>query len=448
MKTNKLLPLALLPIGIIPLVTISCSSNETTYFESEGLKISSKGVVMGYADEGIKSGPLEIKEEYNGVKIIEINSYAFFEQKINGLTLPKTLVKIGSFAFANIVSPVANAGETPISWDLSHLTNLEYIGDNAFYTQETKKLNLDLNLSGLSKLKSIDIGAFQGIGLTSIDLRGLINLESIERLSFFENSISKIYWSEDNNNIKTIGSSAFADNKLPRLSFVGFDKLESIDSSAFGRNSITSILWNNSSKIKTIGDFAFSGNKLFGELDLHDLINLETIGKNAFDNNKISSIIWPTNSQINNIDESAFKGNDIIGELDLTNLINLKNLGKSAFKFNKILSIKWPSNSLINNIDESTFSNNEITGELDLTNLTNLTNLTSIGTKSFNYNQISSIIWPTNSKINSIGLEAFALNNFGTSMPNFPPGLTIETNGGISPEQIFTNRVRKIPLIN
>ena len=38
MKTNKLLPLALLPIGIIPLVTISCSSNEqTTYFESEGL---------------------------------------------------------------------------------------------------------------------------------------------------------------------------------------------------------------------------------------------------------------------------------------------------------------------------------------------------------------------------------------------------------------------------
>ncbi len=445
MKTKKLLPLALLPIGIIPLVTISCSSNETTYFEAEGLKISSKGVVMGYADEGIKSGPLEIKEEYNGVKIIEIKSGAFQGQKIDGLTLPKTLVKIGDYAFRDIVSPVANIGENPMPWDLSHLTNLEYIGEGAFNLSDVfsnpKKLNLDLNLSGLSKLKEVNDSVFYGIGLNSVDLRGLISLESIGTLSFGDNLISKIYWSEDNNNIKTIGSSAFTRNKLPWLSFVGFDKLENIGDSAFSANLITSILWNNSSKIKTIDDFAFSGNKLFGELDLHDLINLEIIGKHAFYNNKISTIIWPTNSQINNIDESAFEVNEITGELDLTNLINLKNLGKSAFKFNKISSIKWPSNSLINIIDESTFSNNEITGELDLTNLTNLT---SIGTKAFYNNKISSIIWPTNSKINSIGLESFALNNFGTSMPNFPPGLTTETNGGISPEQIFTNKVRKL----
>jgi hypothetical protein len=97
MNTKKLLPLALLPIGIIPLITISCSSNETTtYFEAEGLEISSKGVVMGYADEGTHPEKLEIKEEYNGVKITEIANAAFADQQINGLTLPKTLVKIGS----------------------------------------------------------------------------------------------------------------------------------------------------------------------------------------------------------------------------------------------------------------------------------------------------------------------------------------------------------------
>jgi predicted metal-dependent phosphoesterase TrpH len=81
MNTKKLLPLALLPIGIIPLITISCSSNETTtYFEAEGLKISSQGMVMGYANEGTHPEKLEIKEEYQGVKITEIEYSAFKNQ--------------------------------------------------------------------------------------------------------------------------------------------------------------------------------------------------------------------------------------------------------------------------------------------------------------------------------------------------------------------------------
>jgi hypothetical protein len=57
----------------------------------------------------------------------------------------------------------------------------------------SKKLNIDLDLSGLSKLKAINVSAFSGIGLTSVDLRGLINLETISEFSFFKNSISKIY---------------------------------------------------------------------------------------------------------------------------------------------------------------------------------------------------------------------------------------------------------------
>ena len=348
MNTKKLLPLALLPIGIIPLITISCSSNEkTTFFEAEGLEISSKGVVMGYANEGTHPEKLEIKEEYNGVKITEIYNSAFSEQKINGLTLPKTLVKIGSWAFQNIVSPVANTGETSVPWDLSHLTNLEYIGSWAFGFDLPKLLNIDLNLSGLSKLKVIEQGAFSSIGLTSVDLRGLINLENISDYSFGQNSISKIYWPERENKIKSIGTAAFNTNELTELSFVSLSSLENIGPSAFGKNSITSILWNNFSKIKSIGNSAFYNNKLSGELDLHDLINLESIGIDAFLQNNISSIIWPTPSQII-----------------------------------------------------------------------------------------------------SIGLEAFALNNFGANIPTFPDGLTPEKNGGITPEQIFTNRVKKLPLTN
>jgi hypothetical protein len=62
---------------------------------------------------------------------------------------------------------------------------LEYIGSSAFSPgPRNKKLNLDLNLSGLSKLKVIDSRAFSGLGLTSVDLRGLTNLETIEKFSF------------------------------------------------------------------------------------------------------------------------------------------------------------------------------------------------------------------------------------------------------------------------
>jgi hypothetical protein len=80
--------------------------------------------------------------------------------------------------------------------------------------------------------------------------------------------------------------------------------------------------------------------------------------------------------------------------------------------------------------------------------LHDLINLKSIGIDAFAQNNISSIIWPTPSQIISIGEKAFAHNNFGANIPKFPDGLTTETNGGITPEQIFTNRVKKLPPTN
>ncbi len=395
MKTKKLLPLALLPLGIIPLVTISCSSNETTYFEAEGLMISSKGMVMGYAYHDINSGPLEIKEEYNGIVITSIGIEAFKDEQIEGLILPKTLTKINEGAFQNIISPVANTGETSMPWDLSHLTNLEYIGDWAFAPSlGIKTLNLDLNLSGLTKLTEIGFSAFHRLGLTSVNLKGVNNLKNIAELSF-EN------------------------NKLTSLDLEDCDNLESIGINAFSSNKIKNILWPiNNSKIKSIGIAAFGDNELTN-LNLNPLTNLEII------------------------DTSAFSNNAITGELNLSTLINLKQIENDAFWSNQISSISWPPiNSKLMTIGNEAFAYNAITGEL---NLSSLINLKIIAKKAFESNQISSIIWPTSSQISSIGIEAFALNNFGANIPQFPPGLTTETNGGISPEQIFTNKVRKIP---
>jgi hypothetical protein len=126
-------------------------------------------------------------------------------------------------------------------------------------------------------------------------------------------------------------------------------------------------------------------------------------------------------------------------------LINLESVEEGVFSKNKISSIIWPINSKISSIGESAFESNAIAGEL---NLLALTNLKSIGINSFRFNDISSIQWPTPSQIKSIGLGAFAVNNFGLNIPTFPDGLTTETNGGITPEQIFTNKVKKLPPTN
>ena len=425
MKTKKLLPLALLPIGIIPSITISCSTHLYT-FEAEGLKIRSDGEITGFVSKNTHVGPLEIKEEYNGIVITNIGDYAFQNEQIEGLILPKTLTKISDGAFQNIKSPVKKTENISTPWDLSHLTNLEYIGDKAFKMgiDETRNLNIDLNLSGLTKLTEIGFTAFQRLGLTSVNFKGV-------------------------NNLKNIGGSAFVDNSITgELDLTDLTNLTSIEIMAFYNNKISSIIWPRSSQIKNIDRHAFKGNAITGELNLSSLINLKSIGHSVFESNQISSIIWPTDSQnqINNIDESAFSRNSITGELNLSSLINLKSIGSHAFSRNKISSIIWPTDSQnqINNIDESAFDMNSITGEL---NLSSLINLTSIGREAFRFNQISSIIWPRNSQINSIGLGAFASNKFGTNIPKFPPGLTTEINGGISLEQIF-KRVKKLSSTN
>ena len=182
--TKKILTLGVLSMGIVPLAAVSCGEKETTYFESENFRISSKGEMMGYADEGYKKfGSLIINEKYEGVTIKHIAEDAFKDQEwIDEITLPKTLVTIGRSSFKNIKSPVSYTSDhdplVPIEWDLSHLTNLESIDSFAF-EGENNKQTLSLNLKNLSKLKIIDSYAFDSRSISSINFEGVTKLETI-----------------------------------------------------------------------------------------------------------------------------------------------------------------------------------------------------------------------------------------------------------------------------
>ncbi|MGL5438186.1 MAG: leucine-rich repeat protein, partial [Metamycoplasmataceae bacterium] len=184
MKLNKkLLPIGLLSASIIPLAMVSCNSGEkvTTYFESEGFKISSEGEIMGFANTGLlPAGAINIKEAYNGVTVTRIADNAFKGQiNISEVILPPSLISIGSNAFFDVGSPVKLPEQNtpdPVIWDLSHLVNLKEIGDGAFGKPDptptptpTPEWFINLKLDNLTNLERIGIGSFSNRNIYRID---------------------------------------------------------------------------------------------------------------------------------------------------------------------------------------------------------------------------------------------------------------------------------------
>lgn len=130
-------------------------------------------------------------------------------------------------------------------------------------------------------------------------------------------------------------------------------------------------------------------------------VTVTEISNAAFLNSNINSLVLP--NTITSIGNNAFKGNNISGKLDLSYLNNLV-LGTEVFSDNAISSIKLPNNVV--NIPNGLFKNNNISGVLDIRYLSNLT---SIGSDSFNNNNISSIKF--NGSITGIGSGAFSNNS-------------------------------------
>ncbi|MGL6125008.1 MAG: leucine-rich repeat domain-containing protein [Metamycoplasmataceae bacterium] len=257
---KQLLSLGLLPIGIIPILAVSCSAKEVTYFEEDGLKISSEGEIMKIIDNTyIIDGTLEIKEEYSGVKIKYIADEAFSGKEIiTKVILPKSLVKIGNDAFKdNKISSI----------DFTSLDNLKEIGQWAFYNNQMKSLKLP------GSITTIGGRAFEKNQLTSLTLP---------------------------NSITTIGSYAFFINRINHLILP--NKLVTVESGAFSTNQITSLTLPNS--ITTIESIAFNSNQL---TDLIIPNSVTSIGWGAFQSNQLISLTVP--NSVTSIDNDAFEGN-------------------------------------------------------------------------------------------------------------------------------------------
>jgi len=363
---------------------------------------------------------------------------------INSVIIPKTVVNIDNRAFASNFT----AGEL----DLSYLTNLTSIGDNAFsggsftsikfptslksignnsfeYCDLEGELDLSylINLESIeqyafmddyegrgsitsvklpSSLKNIGTGAFEGQIISGVlDLSNLTELTVIQGFSY--NEIEKVIF-PDNVNITNI--SDFYANKISgELDLTKFTNLKFV-SKLGGNDDITNLKLPKT--IEEIGDDAFSCYKLTGELDLSEFDNLRIIGENAFnceysEGNQFTSIKFP--KSIEEIKDNAFSEVGLSGELDLSELINLKYI--NGFSRNRISNINLPVNLIT--IGGNAFTSNRLSGELDLQYLTKLTTIEDevcCGVSgAFDSNDLTSVKLPKN--LTYIGESAFNYNN-------------------------------------
>ena len=424
--------------------------------------------------------------------ITKIGQGALANNALTTLNIPNSVIEIGDGAFANnqltIDSPITLPAqfdnplereriglpfEQPaINLELSPKTNIEAIAENE--VAHLSEINQNVDDRSLALIKKLfDI---QGIETTEQNLMDGL------RIRIVSNGLDKTVWLTTNDcfkingNLTEIDSMSFVIDTPPVLGDILTAEIANSFFAVDGKwEGKTALVATDFEGFTSIGENAFQGLSHLSSVDLHDKIiriedrafyqtklrhitlgkGVEHIGFEAFSRCSINKIILP--SSLKTMGEEAFSENNItniiipsslkiipIGAFLLNQLTSviipdtITEIGEYAFLINNLTQINIPDSVV--SIGDSAFAVNSLSGELDLHDLINLE---SIESNAFRFNNISSIIWPTNSKINSIGLEAFGLNNFGTSIPNFPPGLTTETNGGISPEQIFTNRGRK-----
>lgn len=222
--------------------------------------------------------------------------------------------------------------------------------------------------------------------------------------AFSKGSIANYYDNEENN---SSNPKCPRDIRIPET--INGVTVTKIVNNAFKEKNITSVRFPNT--LIEIGQYAFSNNKINDEIDLSNT-KITSIGSFAFlsdgSTNQITSVKFP--STLTSIGQSAFSRNKISGELDLSNT-KVTTILPSAFfgtedrSTNQITSVKFPDTLEL--IYHSVFKYNAINGELDLSN----TKVTSIGNNAFatvmdgNPNKITSVKLP--STLTSIGQSVF-----------------------------------------
>ncbi|MDU2218950.1 leucine-rich repeat protein [Finegoldia magna] len=234
-----------------------------------------KGKVLGFSSIGklkVRENKNLVIPEKNGKYVVdEIGDDAFrnvnFENSslnkydLKSVKLPKTVKKIGKFAFQSNYLTEFEAPEA-----------LKIIGDGAFMNNKIEMLELGENT------EIIGSSAFHINKLFAIVIYP--NVREIGISAFRNNDAQNVMFMGDK--VEKIGEMAFCNNKISELDLSLLTKLKEISVQTFYKNSITKVTL--PENLESVKEEAFRYNNL-KEIDFSNKI--KEIRFNAFDDNKV-----------------------------------------------------------------------------------------------------------------------------------------------------------------
>ncbi|WP_294684523.1 leucine-rich repeat protein [uncultured Finegoldia sp.] len=285
-----------------------------------------KGKVLGFSSTGKlkvrKNKNLVIPEKNGKYPIDEIGDDAFrnvdFENSslnkydLKSIKLPKTVKKIGKFAFQSNYLTEFEAPEA-----------LKIIGDGAFMNNKIDTLELSENT------EIIGSSAFHINKLFAIVIYP--NVREIGISAFRNNDAQNVMFMGDK--VEKIGEMAFCNNKISELDLSLLTKLKEISVQTFYKNSITKVTM--PENLESVKEEAFRYNNL-KEIDFSNKI--KEIRFNAFDDNKVEDnykkvlvkikgkTLADGNNFVVNPEETTKNKDDLKKVLDELNKLNLTQL--------------------------------------------------------------------------------------------------------------------------
>ena len=347
----------------------------------------------------------------------ERSASVFRNKGITSVELPASLEFIGISSFEN---------NDLVSLDLSGCTRLDTIERSAFESNSIPSLNL----SNCSQLIYIGNEAFSYNSIASLDLSNLSNLIAIGYRAFRENKITNLDLS-DCTSLTSIGSYAFSGNRLTSVDLTSCASLLSIENYAFSNNyslagfhlpevtygGATYSTWidgNNNLYIAGT-DIATDLSTLYVPYIPYTLTDEDVVVKNGIITScsygfELKNIIIPQT-----LDGQTVIGIDgpwnagVFSSKGITTVglpTTLEILGENTFKYNELVSLDLSGCTKLDSIGNEAFYSNSIPS-LDLSNCTLLT---FIGESAFKYNSIASLNLSNLSTLIAISGSAFSDN--------------------------------------
>jgi hypothetical protein len=369
-------------------------------------KIDEKGTITKYEGWDTK---VVIPAQINGVPVMGIGREAFGNMGITSITLPASIKRIDSYAFAS-----------------NKLTNVTIpanvvISENAFARNQLKTIVLGANVDFGSVFSEYVYYEYlcnsKKAGTYDVTVTAALKQEGDYR--FFETRYGAVISSYRGNEgnrliipgklgnsvVKVIGPIAFETKNISRMQLP--DSLIHIGKQAFNNNQLTSITIPNS--VTYIGESAFSKNQLTSVTIPNSITYIE---KSVFSENQLTSVTIP--NSVTSIGEQAFYRNQLTS-VTIPNRVT--SIGDVAFGNNQLTSVIIPNS--VTSIGSAAFYSNK------LTSVTIGNSVTFIDVAAFGNNQLTSVTIPKS--VTTIGDNAFIRNQV-TSVTFESAGITFRTS--------------------